>query len=326
MKSKGLIYPDVFCIPYFVSDSYKIIGIGDRFSGNDYDLIFSELYAHEIQLQYLNDIIKKYPGRMILIPGPPYVLKDKTSANGFRIMKEILLGSKIVLAYSDYIKEYYLNIAPGSNIQIFNWPFDQYTIDAIVKNREPVNKDNFNIIINTPLRFNDEDSPDPLLLKEILIEVLASLDTRLTDKIKFHTFAYSSQDKSRFISEKYDRNFPVTLQKKKTFPGFVKFLFDSDAVINFTKKGILGRITLLSASLNKPGIFSDNSDINNSLYPFSTFGIADYSGIKKNISELLDGIIQKSIPLKYYPDNNYIKEYGDFRLSSGYFNKLITDS
>ena len=65
----------------------------------------------------------------------------------------------------------------------------------------------------------------------------------------------------------------------------MRFLGECDGVINLTAGSILGRITFLAAALGRPGIFSDNSQLNARLYPGS--GVAMFDTVR--LRELVGG-------------------------------------
>ena len=65
------------------------------------------------------------------------------------------------------------------------------------------------------------------------------------------------------------------LEGKRGYRSFLRFLGECDGVINLTAGNILGRITFLTAALGRPGIFSDNSQLNAQLYPGSTVAMFD---------------------------------------------------
>ena len=325
MRRMGFIYPDVFCIPYFINNSNKIFGIGDHFYTDKFNYIFTELYAYESQLEYLNNIAKKYPHKLIVILGPPHVLNNKTSPRGYKLIKSILQNAKLVLSYSYLIKKHYLELAPESNIELFNWPFDINTIKKIVKVKNHIGNCNIDILINTPLRFNDSYGLSANELKKMLNDVMCSLGEEIASKILFHSFVYTNEDRNIFYETKFASGLPLKLHNKLNFKKFVLFVNNCDVVINFVNHFLLGRITLISAALNKPGLFG-SSEMNDKLYPQSTVSLDDLENLKNVLIDLIESVYNYDSKLKkFMPNNKEIEQYGNFELSCKMFSNILTN-
>jgi len=323
MKMQGYIYPDVFCVPYYITNSYKKIGMGNSFNSKKYEIIFTELYAHKEQLKYISDLSDQVGNKLIVILGPPYVFLDKINSKSADLIQNIFKNSRLILAYSNYVKEYFNQYTLNQEIKVLNWPFDCQTINKIMRQSSGKKKNTIDILINTPLKFTEYNEFSPFLIKDLLIKAIKSLDEKVSKKIILHSFTYSTADKQEFVRSNFDQDFPIKLQKKTSFKKFILLLNQFDIVINFTSKGILGRITFLSAALKKPGIFSDNNELNLKLYPHSCISNNDHSKIIMAIKELLENIATDNISNQFLPDSKAVSHLGDFSRNSIEFRKLL---
>jgi hypothetical protein len=74
---------------------------------------------------------------------------------------------------------------------------------------------------------------------------------------------------------------------------------------------VLGRITFLAAAVGRPGIFSDNSELNARLYPASIVAMFDTVGLRELLGIMLHGLGGMA-ESRLMPSAEVAAEVGDF--------------
>ncbi len=138
--------------------------------------------------------------------------------------------------------------------------------------------------------FHDIVFNHPFVLKSVLLDVWQDLPSTLRDKLRFHTVVYHPTDLALYQSSGFADGLPFVLDGKRGYRSFVRFLAECDGIINLTAGSILGRITFLSAALGRPGIFSDNSQLNARLYPGSQVTMFDTVRLRELLRAMLLGL------------------------------------
>src|SRR5262249_9773543 len=157
----------------------------------------------------------------------------------------------------------------------------------------PRDSGKFKIAFQIPLVFHGVTQNHPHILKKALLDIWEELPHSLREKLSFHTWVYSVEDKATFEADFAD-GLPIVLEKKGGYASFVRFLAGCQGVINLTAGSILGRVTFLSAAQGLPGIFSDNSFFNQRLYPGSSVDVGDRTRLRELIFTLLRGLETRS--------------------------------
>ena len=101
---------------------------------------------------------------------------------------------------------------------------------------------------------------------------------------------------------------------RRGYRSFLRFVGECDGVINLTAGSILGRITFLAAALGRPGIFSDNSQLNARLYPGSVVAMFDTVRLRELVRAMLLGLDSTTIVThqRLLPSPSAAAEVGDF--------------
>ena len=177
-------------------------------------------------------------------------------------------------AYSPELKTFCDGLIGRERAMIIPWPYDLAATQKL--GRDSVrDSGQHRILVQVPMSFHDIVQNHPFVLKGVLLDVWQELPGALREKLTFHTFIYNSTDLERYKSSEFGKGLPFVLEGKRGYRSFVRFLGECDGVINLTAGSILGRITFLAAALGRPGIFSDNSQLNARLYPGSRVAMFD---------------------------------------------------
>ena len=316
MKMNRMIYPDVYCVPLFISDSVDLIRDGEKIPANKYDIIFSELNASNEQLEYLNILVDREDLFVIVIPGPPEIIGARLDHQKALYVRDILIHADQIWTYSENIRQFCDGLIGFSKAKMFFWPFNlEQTLNSIHQSRR-LNTDKINILLNCPLRFVGPTQNYPFVIKSILMDILNKLPNESRGKITFHTYIYTEEDKKQFHASNYSNDFPVKLRQKQSYRSFLNFINSCDAIINLTIGTILGRVTFISAALNKPGLFSNNSDVNTRLYPTSSISILNVEELRNKLASLLLGLSTNKIKKEFFPSKSEIARLGDFKKNS----------
>jgi hypothetical protein len=325
MRMRRLVYPDVYSLPYFLVDRFDFIRDGTRIRRGEYDLILTELNRTAPQLRYIERVLGSGVAPVAVIPGPPELLASVLDGERLRLVKSILGRARWVWAYSRSVQAFANGLAGAERAQRIPWPFDLGATRVLAGRRASTRPEaeTVRILLTVPLRFGGLSQNYPFVLKSALEEGLAGLSPERRDQLTFHTFVYTKEDAQRFHSSGFAAGLPVRLEAKRGFRGFVRFLASCDAVVNLTTGGILGRITFLAAALGKPGLFSDNSDINPLLYPDASLGCLDTPGIHTAVRELLEGVLEGTPPARFRPDAEATAALGDFAANRERFRAIV---
>jgi hypothetical protein len=288
MRLEGVIYPDVYCLALMLADSFDFLLEDEKVPAGKYDLILAELGASESQLRYVESLVAA--GHAVaVIPGPPAILsRDLTDAK-LRMVKSILGGARQVWAYSLELKTFCDGMIGSDRTAVIPWPYD---FVATQKLGAPAKRfvDRYRILVQAPMSFHDVTQNHPFVLKSVLLDVWRELPVALREKVSFHTFIYDSVDVEKYESTEFAVELPFVREGKMGYRAFVRFLAGCDGVINLTAGSVLGRITFLAAAVGRPGIFSDNSELNARLYPASTVAMFDTVGLRELLGIMLRGL------------------------------------
>jgi hypothetical protein len=311
MRLEGVMYPDVYCLALMLSDNFDFLLEDEKVPVGKYDLIVAELGASESQLRYLESLVGAGNPPVAVIPGPPAILsRDLTDAK-MRRVKNILSGAHYVWAYSPELKIFSDGIIGQSRTVVIPWPYD-FAATRKLASESRRDAGRHKILVQAPMSFHDVVQNHPFVLKSVLLDIWQELTGSLRDKISFHTFIYNSTDLERYESSEFAKGLPFVLEGKRSYRSFVRFLAESDGVINLTAGSILGRITFLAAALEHPGIFSDNSLLNSKLYPGSCVAMFDTVRFRELAGAMLRGLSNGSVDPRLLPSTSAAAEVGDF--------------
>ncbi|MGA8428587.1 MAG: hypothetical protein WB729_02110 [Candidatus Sulfotelmatobacter sp.] len=321
MRLEGVTYPDVYCLAQILADNFDFLLEDENVPAGKYDLILTELGASESQLRYVESLVAAGDPPVAVIPGPPAILsRDLTDAK-MRMVKRILTGSRHVWAYSPELKIFCDGLIGCDRTVVIPWPYDFAATRQLGGNAKR-EAGRHKILVQAPMSFHDIVQNHPFVLKSVLLDVFQELPAELREKISFHTFIYNPTDAEKYESSEFAKELPCVREGKMGYRAFVRFLAGCDGVINLTAGNILGRITFLSAALGRPGIFSDNSQLNAELYPGSTVAMFDTVRLRELVGLMLRGL-GGAAQSRLMPSVEVAAEVGDFATNRARLREIV---
>jgi len=314
MRLEGVIYPDVYCLALMLADTFDFLLEGEKVPAGKYDLILSELGASESQLRYVESLVVAGDPPVAVIPGPPAILSRELTDAKLRMVKCILGGARHVWAYSPELKTFCDGMIGQERAVVIPWPYDLAATQKLGRGHVSRASGRHKILVQAPMSFHDIVQNHPFVLKSVLLDVWQELPSALRENVSFHTFTYNSTDLERYKSSDFAKGLPFVLEGRRGYRSFVRFVGECDGVINLTTGSILGRITFLAAALGRPGIFSDNSQLNARLYPGSVVAMFDTVRLRELVRAMLLGLDSTTIVThqRLLPSPSAAAEVGDF--------------
>lgn len=325
MRLQGLVYPDVYALPYFFTDRLAFLPDGAQISRDRYDLVFSELNRSERQLRYIHSLLAGGGPPLIIVPGPPDLLEQGLTPRKFEYVRGILSGAAQIWAYSDSVRDFCDGVLDEQKASTIPWPFDCDAVRRLGDGHQPAQGGDIRILLNVPMRFSGTAASDPFVLKSILGGLLAGMPARVRERFAFFTFVYTDEDRRRYHTSGLDRVINIRIARKRGFTSFVRFVSNCDAVVNLTAGAILGRITFIAAALERPGLFSDNAQLSRVLYPSSTADIQDIAGVRDMLAMLLEGLASGNVRSDFLPSKPATTRVGDFAANAAQIRKLVDE-
>jgi hypothetical protein len=320
----GAFSPDVYALPRFLGDRCTFVRSGQSISASAFDLIFSELNGNLAQLEYLDSLAAAQAPPLAVIPGPPEIIGSRLTDHKLFLVRRILCNARYVLAYSDAIASFYDGLIGQTRSQVIPWPFDYDAVRRLAGPTANVSE-TIRIVLNVPLRFEGWARNYPFFLKAALADALAPLLPEEQQRFSFHSFVYTDQDSEDFTRSGFGEGLRVTLESRRPFASFVRFLAGCDGVVNLTASHVLGRITFLAAALDKPGLFTSNAEINTRLYPGSTVPLLAPAALREALTSLLSGLARRDVPPRFMPDAIATRSTGDFSANARTFARLFSE-
>lgn len=310
MRLEGAIYPDVYCLPFFLADRFDFLLQGETVVAGRYDLILSELQGNYGQLEYLASLIAAgHP--VAVIPGPPEILARNLTQPKLNMAKKILSGAPHVWAYSQLVADFCDGLIGSRRATVIPWPFDYESVVRLGRLDEKCSGTT-KVLLQIPLRFCGLTQNFPFVLKGVLADVWNSLPRSAQSRLSFHTFVYTREDREAFVSSGFGEGLPIILERKKSYGEFVRLVDECAAVVNLTAGSVLGRVTFLAAALGIPGIFSNNCELNAALYPESLVELLDTRRLRELLTELLFALAEGHTCSRLLPREQLAAEIGDF--------------
>ncbi len=322
MKLEGVIYPDVYCLALMLADKFDFLLEDEKVPAGKYDLIIAELGASETQLRYLESLVMASDPPVAVIPGPPAILSREFTDAKLRSALRILRGARHVWAYSPELKTFCGGLIGQPKAVVIPWPYDYAATQKLgLESHRESNR--HKILVQAPMSFHDIVQNHPFVLKGVLLDIWQELPSSLRDKISFHTFIYNSTDIEKYKSSEFAAGLPFVLEAKRGYRSFVRFLGECDGVINLTSGSILGRITFLAAALGRPGIFSDNSQLNARLYPSAGVEMFDTVRLRELVRAMLLGLGDGKTDPRLLPSSAAAAEIGDYQANQIRLREMI---
>ena len=326
MKIERIVYPDVYCLPYFLAEKFDLLRDGTYVDPKRYDLIFSELNGSTDQLEYLWSLVIQKKPPVVVIPGPPEILSGVLTNNKLVKVKNILSNADHVWTYSENIRSFCDGLIGFRKTELIPWPFDFSTTMELGQKDSIKKSEKIKVLLNAPLRFHGPTNNYPFILKSILLDIWKDLPLDIKQKITFHSYVYNKGDKTYFQLSEFSKGLPIKLEKKRSYRSFVGFIASCDAVINLTVGTIFGRITFLAAAFEKPGLFSDNAELNRCLYPGANIPILDTEKLRRALQSLMSGLVSHNIEKNFLPSKSATEKVGDFTGNSTILKQLLEKS
>lgn len=321
MRLEGLVYPDVFSLPYFLAPRFDFIRDGTAVPRGRYDLILAELNHTEEQLEYLDALLSAGVAPLALIPGPPELLARVLNDRRMQLATHLLRRATTVWAYSETIRSFCDGLIGERKSDIIPWPFDYEGTRRIGMSRDAAGGP-IHVALNIPLRFSGVEEY-PWVLRALVMDALAEMERAERERFRFYTVVYTAQDREAFQRTGYGEGWSLRLERKRGYASFVRFLGRCDGVINLTSAGILGRVTFLAAALDRPGVFSDNAELNRTLYPASNLPLLDTQGLRAAIGGLLRGLAAGRVAPAFLPDRAVAQRVGDYPANAERLRSLL---
>ena len=322
MRLEGLIYPDVYCLALMLSDKFDLLLEDEKIPHGKYDLVLAELQSSETQLCYLESLVAAADPPVVVIPGPPAILSRDLTDQKLRSVKRILSAARYVWAYSSELKTFCDGLIGHERATVIPWPYDLAATQKLGQTSQR-NSRARKILVQVPMSFHDVVQNHPFVLKSILLDLWSELPAAPREQLTLHTFVYNSTDLARYHSSGFAEGLPFVLEGKRGYRSFVRFLAECDGVVNLTAGSILGRVTFLAAALGRPGIFSDNSQLNQRLYPGSTVAMFDTVRLRELLRAMLLGVANGATDQRLLPSSASAADIGDFPANQARLRQIL---
>lgn len=326
MRLEGVIYPDVYCLALMLSDKFDFLVEDEKVSSGKYDLILAELQGSDAQLRYLEALVAAGEPPVAVIPGPPAILSRDLDDAKLRRVKRILREARHVWAYSAELKTFCDGLIGDERAVVIPWPYDVAATQKLASTRAELDARGSaprKILVQAPISFHDVAQNHPFVLKGVLLDLWEELPEELRANISFHTFVYNATDLEKYEALGFAEGLPFVLERKRGYRSFVRFLGECSGVINLTSGSILGRITFLAAALGRPGIFSDNSRLNERLYPESCVPMFDTVRLRELVRAMLVAAAGGEVDRRLLPSSGAAAEIGDFTANRARLREIL---
>jgi hypothetical protein len=325
MRLEGVIYPDVYCLALMLADRFDFLLEDEEVTPGKYDLILAELGASESQLRYVESLVMAGNPPVAVIPGPPAILSRELTDAKLRQVKNILSRARHVWAYSPELKTFCDGMIGQARSVVIPWPYDCAATQKLGSDRVRQSR-RHKILVQAPMCFHDVVQNHPFVLKSVLLDIWREMPAALREAITFHTFIYDPVDIEKYESSKFAEGLPFVREGKRSYRSFVRFLAECDGIINLTAGSILGRITFLAAALGRPGIFSDNSQLNGRLYPGSGVAMFDTMRLRELVGAMMHGLARGTTDPRLLPAADAAAEIGDYAANQARLREIVASN
>jgi hypothetical protein len=323
MRFQRIVYPDVYCIPFWLGGKCKFLANGSEVTIEDYDYIFAELNSGVHQLRYLAKLVETHPDKIIIITTPREVFEANATKVAHGLATWIVRKAGHVWAYSEAGAHFANNCAQAEVAKVIPWPFDFTETLRRGRPKRRSAKGTLRILMGVPLRFVGIAENAPHLLEEWFDEALKAIPQAERNRFKFYGMVYTKEDEIAWRETGFGRQIDVVLEPKQNYVNFLRFIGKCDAVLTLPRLSVLGRIAFLAAAMGKPGIFTENVELHRRLYPHSLVSSSTDDKLRDKVRELLYALLNLGSIEPFLPDGLAAQEIGDFAGNAAKVRRLL---
>ncbi len=312
MRWQGIVYPDVYCIPWWLGASCDLAPTGAKLELPKYHFIFGELNSGVGQLEYLQKLIREAPGKIVVFPGPPEIFEAYAGLRARGLAIWILRNAGQVWAYSPQAADFVNDYAQAEVARVIPWPFDYSATRRLARHQGAEGARPRRVLLGVPLRFVGIAQNAPQFLATCISDALAALPAPERSRFKFFAMVYTKEDERAFKETGFGRQLQAVLVPRKNYGRFLRFVESCAAVITLHRFSVLGRVPFIAAALGKPGIFTDNVELSRRLYPHSLVSSPSDNNLRGLMKELFSGLLDRGPLARFLPDAQAAREVGDF--------------
>jgi hypothetical protein len=323
MRLQRIVYPDVYCLPYWLGGKCHFIANGAKVDAGKYDFIFAELNAGVNQLRYLAQLVEAAPRKMVIITTPGEIFQANATKRAQGLATWILRRAGRVWAYSEAAANFANECAQAQVARVIPWPFDYAETRRRGLPRRSRQVETRRILVGVPLRFVGIAANAPHFLEECLTDVWTAMPPGARNQFQFCGMVYTKEDEVAWRQSGFGSRLGVALEPRRNYVNFLKFLGTCDAVITLPRFRVLGRITFLAAALGKPGVFTANVELSRRLYPQSLVETPTDEALRDRVRDLLYGLLNLGPIDAFLPDVRAAEEVGDFAANAARVRELL---
>ncbi len=323
MKLQRIVYPDVYCLPFWLGGKCHFLANGINIDPDKYDFIFAELNAGVNQLRYLAKLVAVAPQKMVIITTPREIFGANATKIAQGLATWILRKAGHVWAYSEAVANFADECAQARVAKVIPWPFDYAETRRRGRPKRNRHPETIRILLGVPLRFAGIAANAPPFLEQCFVEALGALPAELRNRFRFYGMVYTQEDETAWRQTGFGSRIGAMLEPRKDYVQFLRFLGNCDAVLTLPRFGVLGRITFIAAALGKPGIFTENVELSRRLYPHSLVESAIDEQLRDRVRDLLFGLLDLGPLEPFLPDIPAAQEVGDFAGNAAKVRELL---
>lgn len=323
MKLQRIVYPDVYCLPFWLGGKCHFIANGANIDPDKYDFIFAELNAGVNQLRYLAKLVDAAPHKMVIITPLREVFGAYATKIAQGLATWILRRAGHVWAYSEAAANFADECAQAPVAKVIPWPFDYAETRRRGRPKRNRHPETIRILLGVPLRFVGIAANAPPFLEQCFAEALAALPPEARNRFQFYGMVYTQEDETAWRQTGFGSRIGAMLEPRKNYVQFLRFLGNCDAVLTLPRFSVLGRITFIAAAQDKPGIFTENVELSRRLYPHSLVESATDEQLRDRVRDLLLGLLDLGPLEPFLPDIPAAQEVGDFAGNAAKIRELL---
>ena len=227
-------------------------------------------------------------------------------------------------AYSPELKTFCDGMIGQERAVVIPWPYDLAATQKLGSCRSPGALAGTKFWCRLPMSFHDIVQNHPFVLKSVLLDVWQELPVSAPRENHFSHF-HLQLDRCREVRVvRIRQGIAVCAGRQARVPCHSCVLWRAAKGSSILRReAYLGRITFLSAALGRPGIFSDNSQLNKQLYPRSTVAMFDTVRLRELVRAMLLGLANGTTDERLLPSSSTAAGIGDFQANQARLRKII---